>query len=206
MDLPVFALHAVCFPGQPVGLRVFEERYLQMMEDVLPEAPFAVAAIRHGQEVGGPAEPCRVGVIVAVQDYDFDADEGTYALRAVARDRVALVHALADDPYPRWRVEPYPDEGGAGTDDVEAAADALAGYLAATGEPATPILPRDPVTASFVLAAAAPGLVPERQGLLEVPGAGERLRRLRALFRREAALVRALGAGVGGADLDVSPN
>ena len=141
-----------------------------------------------------------------MQDYDFDADERTYALRAVARDRVALVQALPDDPYPRWLVEPYPDEGGAGTDDVEAAADALAGYLAATGEPATPVLPRDPVTASFVLAAAAPGLVPERQALLEVPGAGERLRRLRALFRREAALVHALGAGVGGADLDVSPN
>ncbi len=206
MDLPVFALHAVCFPGQPVGLRVFEERYLLMMEDVLPEAPFAVAAIRHGREVGGPAEPCRVGVIVVVQDYDFDAEDGTYALRAVARDRVALVHPLAHDPYPRWKTEPYPDEGGAGTDDVEKVAEALTRYLAAIGEAATPVLPHDPVAASYVLAAAAPGLVPERQALLEVPGAGERLRRLDALFRREAALVRALGAGVGGADLDVSPN
>jgi uncharacterized protein len=206
VDLPVFALHAVCFPGQPVDLRVFEDRYLQMMEDVLPEGPFVVAAIRRGQEVGGPAEPCRVGVVVAVQDYAFDADEGTYALRTMARDRVALVRPLNTEPYPRWQAEPYPDEGGAGTDDVEAAAEALTRYLAATGEDAAPVLPHDPVAASFALAAAAPGLLPDRQELLEVPGAGERLTRLRTLFRREAALVRALGAGVGGADLDVSPN
>jgi hypothetical protein len=32
MDLPVFALHAVLFPGERMALRVFEERYLEMME------------------------------------------------------------------------------------------------------------------------------------------------------------------------------
>ena len=53
MDLPVFALHTVLFPGQRMALRVFEERYLLMMEDVLP-GPFVVVAIRKGQEVGGP--------------------------------------------------------------------------------------------------------------------------------------------------------
>jgi Lon protease-like protein len=206
MDLPVFALHTVLFPGQRMALRVFEERYLLMMEDVLPAGPFVVVAIRKGQEVGGPYEANRVGVTVDVEDYEFDAD-GTYRLRILGRDRVALIAASRSEPYPTWEVEPFPDEGGAGTDDVEAAFEALLGYLRASGEQeARPSFRREPVSASFTLAAATPGLLPERQALLEVPGAGERLRIVRETFRREAALLRALGAGVGGTDLDVNPN
>ena len=206
MDLPVFALHTVLFPGQRMSLRVFEERYLLMMEDVLPAGPFVVVAIRKGQEVGGPYEANRVGVTVDVQDYDFD-DDGTYRLRILGRDRVALIAASRSEPYPAWEIEPFPDEGGAGTDDVEAAFEALLGYLRASGElEARPSFRREPVSASFTLAAATPGLLPQRQALLEVPGAGERLRIVRETFRREAALLRALGAGVGGTDLDVNPN
>ena len=206
MDLPVFALHTVLFPGQRMALRVFEERYLLMMEDVLPAGPFVVVAIRKGQEVGGPYEANRVGVTVDVEDYEFDAD-GTYRLRILGRDRVALIAASRSEPYPTWEVEPFPDEGGAGTDDVEAAFEALLGYLRASGEEdVRPSFRREPVSASFTLAAATPGLLPQRQALLEVPGAGERLRIVRETFRREAALLRALGAGVGGTDLDVNPN
>jgi len=206
MELPVFALHTVLFPGQRMALRVFEERYLLMMEDVLPAGPFVVVAIRKGQEVGGPYEANRVGVTVDVEDYEFD-DDGTYRLRVLGRDRVALIAASRSEPYPAWEVEPFPDEGGAGTDDVEAAFEALLGYLRASGEQeARPSLRREPVSASFTLAAATPGLLPQRQALLEVPGAGERLRIVRETFRRETALLRALGAGVGGADLDVNPN
>lgn len=206
MDLPVFALHTVLFPGQRMALRVFEERYLLMMEDVLPAGPFVVVAIRKGQEVGGPYEANRVGVTVDVEDYEFDAD-GTYRLRILGRDRVALIAASRSEPYPAWEVEPFPDEGGAGTDDVEAAFEALLAYLHASGEEdVRPSFRREPVSASFTLAAATPGLLPQRQALLEVPGAGERLRIVRETFRREAALLRALGAGVGGTDLDVNPN
>ena len=206
MELPVFALHTVLFPGQRMALRVFEERYLMMMEEVLPAGPFVVVAIRKGQEVGGPYEANRVGVTVDVEDYDFD-DDGTYRLRILGRDRVALIAASRSEPYPAWEIEPFPDEGGAGTDDVEGAFEALLGYLRASGEhEAQPSFRREPVSASFTLAAATPGLLPQRQALLEVPGAGERLRIVRETFRRETALLRALGAGVGGADLDVNLN
>ena len=57
MEMPVFALHTVLFPGAAMGLRVFEPRYLALMDDVLPAGTFAVVAIRHGQEVGGPTSP-----------------------------------------------------------------------------------------------------------------------------------------------------
>lgn len=110
-------------------------------------------------------------------------------------------------PYPRWRVERYPDEGGAGTDDLETAVRALHHYLAAIDEAdERPALPRSAVAASWAIAAAVPGLPHVRQGLLEVPGAGERLARAAKALRLEAGLVRALGANVGGADPAVSPN
>ncbi len=135
MEMPVFALHTVLFPGQAMGLRVFEPRYRALMDDVLPAGTFAVVAILHGQEVGGSYEPHRVGVTVAIEAHDRDED-GSHRLRIVGRDRVALIAPSREDPYPIWQVELFPDEGGAGTDDVEAAADALSAYLSVTGEPA----------------------------------------------------------------------
>jgi len=208
MDLPVFALHSVLFPGERMALRVFEERYLVMLEEVLPDGAFVVVAIREGREVGGDYEPYRVGVTASVEDYAYDGDEGTYRLRIVGRDRVALIEPTRTTPFPRWRVAPRPDEGGAGTDDVEAATRAVARYLDAVGDGslAGAAVPHDPVAASYAIAAAVPGLLPTRQALLEVPGAGQRLEAARATLVHETALVRALGANVGGPGPDVNPN
>lgn len=220
MELPVFALHTVLFPGASMGLRVFEPRYLALMDDVLPAGSFAVVAIKQGREVGGDYEANRVAVTVAIDAHSID-EHGTHLLRVMGRDRVTLVAPVSDEPYPVWTVEPYPDEGGAGTDDVEAAIAEMDRYLVATEAaerrrtPEPPDLPEardvtaaphDPVAASYLLAGATPGLVPNHQALLEIPGAGERLAVVRATFRRETALVRTLGAGVGGAGLDVSTN
>jgi Lon protease-like protein len=209
MEMPVFALHSVLFPGQAMGLQVFESRYLALVDDVAHTARFVVVAIARGQEVGGTHEPYRAGVAVSVVAVDDEhTDHDVRHLQISGRDRVALVEPVRSEPYPVWRTEPFPDEGGAGTDDVEAATEALAAYLRATGEASGNVLsvPHDPVAGSYVLAAATPGLVPQHQRLLEVPGAGERLHAVRAVFRRETAMVRALGAGVGGAALDVNPN
>ncbi|HSL12102.1 MAG TPA: LON peptidase substrate-binding domain-containing protein [Actinomycetota bacterium] len=205
-SFPVFALHQVVFPGAPLSLRVFEPRYRRLVDDVVPDGRFVVAAIRQGREVAGPADVFRVGVTVGGAAPDVLPD-GSLALDLAGHERVALIEPIGDDPYPRWRCEPYPDEGGAGTDDVDAAVDALHAYLASIGEDeARPAVPTDPVAASYALAGAVPGLPAVRQSLLELPGAGARLGRAAAVFRREAALVRATGAGIAGADLGVSPN
>lgn len=205
--MPVFALHTVLFPGQTIALRVFEERYLRMMEDVLPAGRFVVVAIRRGQEVAGGYEAHRVGVTAALADYSYDAEDGTYQLEVVARERVALMELVRAAPYPTWRVEPFPDEGGAGTDDLETARAAFGRFLTATGaDRSRAVLPHEPVSASYALAAAVPALVPDRQALLELPGAGARLQKVTETLRLETGLLRALHAGVGGASLDVSPN
>jgi uncharacterized protein len=208
MDLPLFALHTVVFPGQRIELRVFEERYLRMMEDLLPEGRFAVVAIRRGQEVGGEYDPYRVGVAVRVEDYDVVDDDPsvTYHLRLAATERLALIAPLTALPYPRWDVEPFPDEGGAGPQDVARAKAELLRYLAATGETESPALPADPGRASYAIAVAAPGPLPIRQGLLEIPGVRDRLTAVGEVLRRESALVRVLGAADAHLGSGLNPN
>ncbi len=191
MELPLFALHSVLFPGGDLELGVFEERYLRMMEDILPETSFAIAAIRHGQEVGGTYAPFAVGVRVTPVDFEL-ADDGTYEVHVHAEDRVRLLEPVSDRPYARWRVEPFPEEGSADATLVAGAMAAAVRFLEIAGVEGELEVDPDPVAMSYVLAALTPGLVPDRQALLEIPGPAERLERLIHSFRQEAGLLRAL--------------
>lgn len=191
VDLPLFALHSVLFPGGDLELRVFEERYLRMMEDVLPEAPFAIAAIRHGQEVGGSYAPYAVGVRVTPVDFEL-TDDGTYEVHVQAQERVRLLTPVSDRPYARWRVEPFPEAGSADVQLVAGAMAAAVRFLGIAGIEGELEVDPDPVATSYMLAGLTPGLVPDRQALLEIPGPAERLERLRHSFRQEAGLLQAL--------------
>ncbi|HEU4353996.1 MAG TPA: LON peptidase substrate-binding domain-containing protein [Actinomycetota bacterium] len=197
MELPLFALHSVLFPGGDLELQVFEERYLRMMEDVLPKAPFAIAAIRHGREVGGPYDPYRVGVRVVPVDFEL-GDDGTYLVHVRAEERIRLREPSADGPYPRWRVEPFPELGLVDPDVSDAAittaVTAAVRFLGVAGVKGDLEVGHDPVAMSYMLCALTPGLVPDRQAFLEIPGTAERLAGLTRRFRQEAALLRALRA------------
>ena len=136
-------------------------------------------------------EANRVGVTVDVEDYEFDGD-GTYRLRILGRDRVALIAASRSEPYPAWEVEPFPDEGGAGTDDVEAAFEALLAYLRASGEQeARPSCRREPVSASFDPGGSDARTAPS------APGAAGGARRRRAAADRSRDLPARGGAPAG---------
>ncbi len=191
MELPLFALHSVVYPGADLELRVFEDRYLQMMQDVLPAAPFAIAAIRSGREVGGPAVPYGVGVSVVPVDHG-EAEDGTIEVHVHAEERIRLVEALPGGPYPRWRVEPFPEEGTASEAEMARAIGAAERFLRQAGVHGEIPLQRDPVAMSYLLAGLTPGLVPDRQELLEIPGPAERLACLTRGFRQEAGLLQAL--------------
>ena len=53
--MPMFPLSSVLFPYMPLRLRVFEERYLIMLAELLKneDAQFGVVLIERGWEVGG---------------------------------------------------------------------------------------------------------------------------------------------------------
>ena len=60
--LDLFPLNSVVFPHQKQSLRIFEPRYLKLIETCHKEArSFGVCLIREGREVGAPAIPFEIG-------------------------------------------------------------------------------------------------------------------------------------------------
>jgi len=72
MELPIFPLQTVLFPGSALPLRVFEQRYMDMVKDCLKdEQPFGICLIAAGAEVGVPAMPYPVGVTARIVSWDM---------------------------------------------------------------------------------------------------------------------------------------
>ena len=70
--LPLFPLNTVVFPGGRLPLRIFEQRYLDMVKQAIADdMPFGICAIREGAETGAPAVPYTVGTRVHVTDWDM---------------------------------------------------------------------------------------------------------------------------------------
>ena len=95
MDLPLFPLHAVLFPGGSLPLRVFEARYMDMMRDCLRNATqFGVCLIRRGRETGKPAQCESVGCIASIAAWDMQ-QLGVLHIRARGAQRFRVRHAAA---------------------------------------------------------------------------------------------------------------
>lgn len=70
MDLPLFPLNTVLYPGSHLDLRIFEPRYLDMVRDCMrAQSGFGVCLIIGGQEVGTPAIPAAVGTEAHIVDF-----------------------------------------------------------------------------------------------------------------------------------------
>ncbi|HUN90627.1 MAG TPA: LON peptidase substrate-binding domain-containing protein [Burkholderiaceae bacterium] len=72
MDIPLFLLNTVLFPGGALPLRIFETRYMDMARGCLRTGtPFGVCLIARGQEVGEAAEPETVGCLATIDLWDM---------------------------------------------------------------------------------------------------------------------------------------
>ncbi len=75
MNIPLFPLNTVLFPGGPLPLRVFEPRYLDMVSrSMKTETPIGVVLIKNGDEVGPAPEIYNVGTITNVTYWHKRAD------------------------------------------------------------------------------------------------------------------------------------
>lgn len=102
--LPMFPLGSVLFPAMPLPLRVFEERYLQLLASVLQESPpeFGVVLIERGQEVGGGDTRFDIGTVARIADLDVRDD--AVAMVALGGQRIEVLSWHDDDPFPRAEV------------------------------------------------------------------------------------------------------
>ena len=91
--MPVFGLNTVLYPEGPLPLRIFEPRYVDMVSDRLRrDAPFIVALIRSGREVGGGATTHSVGTLARIVDWNRQ-DDGLLGIVALGGRRVQVLEA-----------------------------------------------------------------------------------------------------------------
>jgi uncharacterized protein len=105
LEIPLFPLRTVLFPGMPLQLRIFEERYKVMVNELLASGgSFGVVLIREGEEVGGGAIPQAAGTTARIEQC-APLDGGRFALTARGVRRFRIVRMLAPRPYPYGDVE-----------------------------------------------------------------------------------------------------
>lgn len=105
MEIPLFPLRTVLFPGMPLPLQVFEERYLVMTRELLESGgTFGVLLIREGEEVGGGAIPFDVGTTATIEQCQ-QAAPNRFLLTARGQRRFRLLRMLPPRPYPAGEVE-----------------------------------------------------------------------------------------------------
>ncbi|HMC71324.1 MAG TPA: LON peptidase substrate-binding domain-containing protein, partial [Mycobacteriales bacterium] len=97
--LPLFPLGTVLFPGVPLPLHIFEERYLTLVRELVAlhegaSRRFGVVAIREGREVG--ADSVRafypVGCTAELRNVE-EYDDGRFDIVTVGASRF-VVHEL----------------------------------------------------------------------------------------------------------------
>ena len=189
-ELPLFPLNLVLFPGMPLPLHIFEERYKAMIGDCLRNnAPFGVSLIRSGQEVGSPADPHRTGTTARVLRSEL-LEEGRMNILTKGERRYEIIEITQEEPHVAALVklldEPIGEEFNGITPELsEEYTRLISGLTTLSGGYMSEVsIPEDPVELSYMIAANLDAPTPLRQELLEVPTAADRLNRLIPLLRR----------------------
>jgi uncharacterized protein len=200
--LPLFPLGAVLYPGMLLPLHIFEERYRQLVRDLLdgPEPRrFGVIAIRKGRETGidGVHSLYEIGCTAIVRRVSRHPD-GRFDIVTIGTQRFRLSALDETRPYLQGEVEMLADEpvdpalAESAVRVIQAAfreyLDALIEWGGATVR--LEELPDEPVLLSFIVAAAMIIDLPERQALLAESDTLRRLAMQRVLLSRETAMLR----------------
>jgi Lon protease-like protein len=96
MQIPLFPLNTVLFPGGPLPLRVFEPRYLDMISRCMKsDSPFGVVLIREGGELG-QATTYSTGTLAKVIDW-YQGSDGILGITAIGTERFRLLTTERQD-------------------------------------------------------------------------------------------------------------
>ena len=204
--LPLFPLGTVLFPGLLLPLHIFEDRYRQLVRDLVagPEPRrFGVIAIRQGRETGvdGIQALHEIGCTATLRQVN-PLEDGRYDVVTVGTQRFRLAGLDDARPYLQGQVDLLTEETGdetAAAQAVRVVRDGFRAYLNALAERgvtqiSAPELPEDPVTLSYLVAASMIIELGDRQALLAETDALHRLTAERALLSRELTMLRTLTA------------
>ena len=204
--LPLFPLGTVLFPGLLLPLHIFEDRYKELVRDLLdgPEPRrFGVIAIKKGRETGveGVSSLYEVGCTATLRETEGN-DDGGYEVVAVGTQRFRLDALDESRAYLQGEVEFLAEDEGDSAAAGRAAhlvAEAFQAYLdVLTGQGLAqvnvPEVPEEPVLLSYLVAASMIIDLPDRQALLAEPDSLSRLTAERAMLVRETTMLQTLTA------------
>ncbi|MHB8630895.1 MAG: LON peptidase substrate-binding domain-containing protein [Candidatus Limnocylindria bacterium] len=198
--LPLFPLGSVLFPGMLLPLHIFEPRYrLLLQRAVQNDQPFGIVLIRSGAEVGGPAEPHRIGTTArVVGTTPLPGGRSFIIARGERRFQIDQVDAERE-PYLVGLVRYVGEDDGADAEHLaDVAADAFGQYLtgllststdARSESPLGDLRDGTPAEVSYRIAGGLGIDASERQRLLETERTAARLESVIRLLERENTLL-----------------
>jgi Lon protease-like protein len=189
IQVPIFPLKTVLFPGGLLPLKIFEQRYLDMTKRCIRDStPFGVCLIREGTEVGEPARPHECGCLASIVSWDMP-QLGIFVLMAQGQQRLQIVEQWTQPDRLRMAdVTLLPEETSqALPEEHMACADVLRAVASRAGESSLPAPLRydDAVWVGYRLAEVLPLENTLRQHLLEMPDAISRLRLLTTILAQQ---------------------
>ncbi len=201
--LPLFPLHSVLFPGMPITLRIFEERYKLMINECIDQRqPFGVVLIKSGSEVkglGADAVPYPIGCTAQITQMQ-PLIAGQMNIVAVGRERF-LIHRLEfDQPYLVGQVEMLPLPNNTPievTQVVRQLRPWVERYLTLLGRAENiefdfSQLPQDALMLTYLSASLIKVELEQKQALLEAENALALVQKVRNHYRKEVTLLSAL--------------
>lgn len=112
VDVPLFPLNTVLYPGGQLQLRIFEPRYLDLVRECTRTgSSFGICLILEGSEAGSPARPAAVGTLASITDFSHRAD-GLLGIATEGGQRFRVLRTrVRSDGLLRGEVELWPAEG-----------------------------------------------------------------------------------------------
>jgi uncharacterized protein len=203
-ELPLFPLNTVLFPGMPLQLHIFEDRYKKMINLCLERSiPFGVVLIDRGSEAHGPlAEPKDIGCTAQIIETQPLTD-GRMNIVALGQERFRTIMVDRRKAlYLNGIIELFPLQD-ANKNAVMQAGDRLKPWLKKYLEVLTTTggvdlevqqIPGDPQALAYLAAIALQVPNREKQEFLSIETTSQLLIRLLDGYQREVAILRALQA------------
>jgi uncharacterized protein len=93
VSLQLFPLGTTLFPGGRLGLKVFEQRYLELAKARIADGElFGIVTLTNGAEVGAEQSFAKVGTAARVLSYDVP-QAGIFLLDVVGEDRFEITNS-----------------------------------------------------------------------------------------------------------------
>ncbi|MGC8785866.1 MAG: LON peptidase substrate-binding domain-containing protein [Anaerolineae bacterium] len=195
MDIPLFPLNVVLFPGMALPLHIFEERYRWMIADCL-EGKRQLGIILAKPEAEGTVSVYAIGTSALITHVD-EQEDGSMDILTAGLDRFRVLHLLHTEPYIVGRIEWFPLEKTGAPGVVKLAHKAKAPfvrYLRLVSEVLGTTIrientPRDPTDLAYLMAIALQISMEEKQELLSIPSLPALLWREYLILSREEILL-----------------